>query len=105
MYYYVTLWTFEDKILHLDLKESMAALERSTKKTAKKNQRSTREALEKESCGTEGPWITSDRCTLADISCFSWIDGSEWAGVDCKVFQRWASGLKESIRGPQSNVN
>lgn len=28
-----------------------------------------------------GPWIVGDRCTIADLACFSWINWAEWAGV------------------------
>jgi glutathione S-transferase len=27
-----------------------------------------------------GPWIVGDKCTIADIACFSWVNWAEWAG-------------------------
>jgi hypothetical protein len=24
--------------------------------------------------GTEGPWVVEDKCTLADLVCFSWVN-------------------------------
>ncbi|KAL8908722.1 MAG: hypothetical protein Q9171_005335 [Xanthocarpia ochracea] len=48
--------------------------------------------------GTSGPWIVGDKCTLADIACFSWIDASQWAGVELDSFpevQAWTERINE----------
>jgi len=33
-----------------------------------------------------GPWIVGDKCTIADIACFSWVNWAEWAGVSLDEF-------------------
>ncbi|KAI9837760.1 MAG: hypothetical protein M1819_006694 [Sarea resinae] len=43
--------------------------------------------------GTQGPWIVGDRCTIADLACFSWINWAEWAGVDVREFGRVSDWL------------
>ncbi|KAL8917209.1 MAG: hypothetical protein Q9172_005939 [Xanthocarpia lactea] len=48
--------------------------------------------------GTSGPWIVGDKCTLADLACFSWIDASQWAGVELDSFpevQEWTERINE----------
>lgn len=47
---------------------------------------------------TSGPWIVGDKCTLADIACFSWIDASEWAEVGLESFpevRKWTERINE----------
>ncbi|KAL8735338.1 MAG: hypothetical protein Q9166_000883 [cf. Caloplaca sp. 2 TL-2023] len=47
---------------------------------------------------TSGPWIVGDKCTLADLACFSWIDASEWAGVGLHNFpevQQWTERINQ----------
>jgi glutathione S-transferase len=33
-----------------------------------------------------GPWIVGDKCTIADLACFSWINWAEWAGIGLDDF-------------------
>ncbi|KAI9816620.1 MAG: hypothetical protein M1827_001753 [Pycnora praestabilis] len=52
----------------------------------------------KEGPGTRGPWIVGDRCTMADIACFSWINWAVWAGVDDRRFKylaEWVDTINE----------
>ena len=37
--------------------------------------------------GMDGPWVVGDRMTIADLSCFSWVNWAEWAGVDMTQFR------------------
>lgn len=46
--------------------------------------------------GSEGPWLVGDKCTLADLACFSWVNWAEWAGVDVKQFKE-VSGWVDRI--------
>lgn len=34
-----------------------------------------------------GPWVVGDKCTIADLACFSWINWAEWAGVRLDDFR------------------
>lgn len=38
--------------------------------------------------GSDGIWIVGDKMTIADLSCFSWINWAEWAGVDVSEFKQ-----------------
>jgi len=45
-----------------------------------------------------GPWIVGDKCTIADLSCFSWINWAEWAGVGLDDFpevREWVERINE----------
>jgi glutathione S-transferase len=46
----------------------------------------------------KGPWIVGDKCTIADLACFSWINWAEWAGVDVGEFEEvkaWLDRINE----------
>ncbi|CZR57769.1 related to glutathione S-transferase GstA [Phialocephala subalpina] len=45
-----------------------------------------------------GPWVVGDRCTIADLACFSWINWAEWAGVpldDFPELKKWLERINE----------
>ena len=54
-----------------------------------------------------GPWIVGDKMTIADLACFSWINWSEWAGVDVTRFTRLKDWLDRINARPavQKGVN
>lgn len=35
---------------------------------------------------TGGPYLVGDRCTIADIAHWGWIDAGGWAGIDLDEF-------------------
>ena len=35
----------------------------------------------------DGPWIVGGKMTIADLSCFSWVNWAEWAGVDLTQYR------------------
>ena len=38
--------------------------------------------------GKKGLWIVGDKMTIADVACFSWVNWTEWAGVDVNGFKK-----------------
>ncbi|TAQ85373.1 hypothetical protein B7494_g6304 [Chlorociboria aeruginascens] len=45
-----------------------------------------------------GPWIVGDKCTIADLACFSWVNWAEWAGIVVEEFQEvkgWVDRINE----------
>lgn len=45
----------------------------------------------------QGLWIVGGKYTIADISCFSWINWAAWAGVDTKPFpeiEKWLETIE-----------
>ena len=39
-----------------------------------------------------------DKCTIADLACFSWVNWAEWAGVDVGEFKEvsaWVGRINE----------
>ena len=52
--------------------------------------------LKAQSSGGKEAWIVGNRFTIADISCFSWINWAEWAGIDTKPFpeiEKWLNAI------------
>lgn len=52
---------------------------------------------------TSGPWIVGTRLTIADLTCFSWVNWAEWAGVDLDQFpevKAWADRInaREAVK-------
>jgi glutathione S-transferase len=48
--------------------------------------------------GTEGPWIVGDKCTIADLACFGWVNWAELAGVELDPFpkvKKWLDTINE----------
>lgn len=48
--------------------------------------------------GAQGPWLVGDKCTIADLACFSWVNWAEWAGVDVGEFEQikgWVDRINE----------
>ncbi|RMX75233.1 hypothetical protein D0869_11815 [Hortaea werneckii] len=46
----------------------------------------------------QGLWIVGGKFTVADISCFSWVNWAEWAGVETKPFpelQLWLETIQQ----------
>lgn len=43
-------------------------------------------------------WIVGGKFSIADLSCFSWVNWAEWAGVETKPFpalQEWLEKIQE----------
>lgn len=49
--------------------------------------------------GAEGPWLVGDKCTVADLACFSWVNWAEWAGLDV------GAGEFEQVKGWVGRIN
>ncbi|KZF21750.1 glutathione S-transferase [Xylona heveae TC161] len=50
--------------------------------------------------GREGPWLVGNKCTIADLACFSWVNWAEWAGVDVKPFKLISDWLQRINQRP-----
>ncbi|TVY81150.1 Disulfide-bond oxidoreductase [Lachnellula suecica] len=47
---------------------------------------------------SSGPWIVGDKCTIADLACFSWVNWAEWAGIELEPFaemKKWLDKINE----------
>ncbi len=45
-----------------------------------------------------GLWIVGDKCTIADLACFSWINWAEWAGISLDEFpeiKKWVDKIND----------
>jgi len=43
-------------------------------------------------------WIVGGKYSIADISCFSWVNWAEWAGIPTKQFpeiEKWLATIQE----------
>ena len=40
-------------------------------------------------------WIVGGKFSIADLSCFSWVNWAEWAGVETKPFPKLQSWLEK----------
>lgn len=46
----------------------------------------------------QGLWIVGGKFTIADISCFSWVNWAEWAGVPLEPFpnvKKWLETIQQ----------
>ena len=49
--------------------------------------------MEQQAAG-QGLWIVGGKFSIADISCFSWINWAGWAGVETSSFKELEAWLK-----------
>jgi glutathione S-transferase len=45
-----------------------------------------------------GAWLVGGKYTIADLSCFSWVNWAEWAGIETEKFpalQKWLETIQQ----------
>ncbi|MCJ1362170.1 hypothetical protein MMC16_001272 [Acarospora aff. strigata] len=100
--YATTRYQTETKRLYSVL-ESRLAQQLAGNRTADPNTKASHAGPEglinkNEAPGSEGPWLVGDKCTIADLACFSWVNWAEWAGVDVGEFKEvsaWVGRINE----------
>lgn len=82
--YGIKRYQTETKRLYKVLEDRLAFQEtnnRTAANTAADHAGEDSQSKEKPS-GSEGPWLVGNKCTIADLNCFSWVNWAEWAGTD-----------------------
>jgi len=54
--------------------------------------------LKAQEAADRGLWIVGGKYSIADISCFSWVNWAEWAGIPTKPFpeiEKWLATIQE----------
>ncbi|KAM3078347.1 Glutathione S-transferase 2 [Clarireedia jacksonii] len=96
--YAVQRYQTETKRLYSILEERLASQKQQNFTAA--NTPASTAGPEKSVNQTPGPWIVGNKCTIADLACFSWVNWAEWAGVDISEFTELKDWLERINNRP-----